>query len=207
MRLVGVLLTVLLTGCASLSEDECRTADWAAIGYADGAAGRPGSRLEDHREACAEYGIAPVLAAYRAGRGEGLLEYCRPARGYAEGLDGKTYRGVCPAHLEADFVAAHQAGRDIHRLEEEAEDLAAEVTDLDQQLDTLRRRRASLKSAALTGETLEARTNALLRLDDLDTELRRLDNRRADLLVRRVHLEERAFRRRAEAAARWSGKP
>lgn len=201
-----MVMALVLAGCASLSEDECRTADWAAIGYADGAAGRPGSRLADHREACAEYGIAPVLESYLVGRNKGLLEYCRPARGYAEGLDGRTYRGVCPSHLEEDVVAAHRVGREIHRLEEEADDLEEEIAGIDGELADLRQQRARLKTRTLAGDTLKARTEALIGLDDLNDEARRLDRRRDHLDDRLKGLEDRVERLRRRAAP-WRDEP
>ena len=40
-----MLLAVLLTalgGCAGMGADECRTADWRAIGYEDGVQGHSG---------------------------------------------------------------------------------------------------------------------------------------------------------------------
>ena len=68
---------VILTGCATLNEQECRMANWRDIGVSDGRTGQPASRVETHRKACASYGILLQEQQYLAGREEGLQEYCR----------------------------------------------------------------------------------------------------------------------------------
>ncbi len=68
----AVVMLMLASGCATMSEEECLVADWHAIGYEDGAAGLQVAQLGKRREACAEYGVRPDTAAYRAGRDEGL---------------------------------------------------------------------------------------------------------------------------------------
>jgi hypothetical protein len=93
-----------LGGCASMSADECVTSDWHAIGYEDGARGYTADQLGNRRKACAKHGITPDFESYRAGREEGLRQYCQPSRGFSLGSGGARYNGVCPGDLEADFV-------------------------------------------------------------------------------------------------------
>ena len=76
------VLLALLAGCASLDKDECRTADWYAVGLEDGARGRALDRLGDHRRACAEHGVTPHTERYLAGRSEGLRSFCTYERGF-----------------------------------------------------------------------------------------------------------------------------
>ena len=111
---VGAVMLAGLSGCATLSEEECRTGDWRAIGFEDGVAGREAARLGDHRKACAKHGVPVDLASYNAGRAEGLEQYCQPHNGYRVGLNGSSYRGVCPAPLADAFVFAYDYGRNIH---------------------------------------------------------------------------------------------
>lgn len=113
--LLIVLLGLLVTGCASMDEDECRVADWRAIGYEDGVSGKSPSHIGERREACAEYGVAPDFVAYRQGRDEGLREYCTPASGYRLGRNGRPFTSVCPASLQADFLDAYKSGREIYQ--------------------------------------------------------------------------------------------
>ena len=126
------LLALTLAGCATMSEDECRTVDWRTIGYEDGSAGYPGDRIAQHRKACAEYGVSPDLSAYQSGRQDGLREYCQPANAYRIGVRGGSYGGICPADMDAAFNDAYQAGRQLYTL-------ASRVSNAAEQLDSKRR--------------------------------------------------------------------
>lgn len=115
--LACLIASALISGCATLSEDECLTADWESIGYEDGAAGKPAARIADHRKACAEHGVTPNMAAYRHGRELGLREFCRPDRAYQLGRSGRPYSAACPAEVVDRFAAAYDAGREVYDLE------------------------------------------------------------------------------------------
>jgi hypothetical protein len=117
----------LVQGCATLSKEECLSADWQTIGYEDGARGRPAQRIGKHREACAQHGIAPDREAYMAGHRQGIRQYCTPARGFDLGQSGKRCTGICPPEVEADFRAAHAEGRAVYLLAKELDHLQAEV--------------------------------------------------------------------------------
>lgn len=116
MKLFITLLigTLVLSGCATMNKDECLTANWYQIGYEDGAAGYPETRIKSHREACAEYGIQPNFNDFQKGHGEGIQLFCKPRNGFIEGRKNRTYKGICPAELESDFLAAYQAGNEIY---------------------------------------------------------------------------------------------
>ena len=114
-----ILLTIIvasLSGCATMSGDECMTSDWSAIGYEDGARGYTTDRFANHRKACAKHGVTPDFAAYQSGRDQGLVEYCQPNRGFNVGSNGGRYNGVCSVNLEADFLDAYNAGYHLYSL-------------------------------------------------------------------------------------------
>lgn len=112
-------LTIILgslSGCATMSGDECMTSDWSAIGYEDGARGYTTDRFGQHRKACAKHGVTPDFSAYQNGRDQGLIEYCRPNRGFRVGSNGGSYNGVCSVNMEADFLDAYNAGHHLYTL-------------------------------------------------------------------------------------------
>lgn len=132
---VWVVLILGLSGCASLSEDECRTADWGRLGQQDGANGYAESRIASHAEACNKIGILPNATAWRAGWDQGLQTYCTPAVGWREGLAGRGYNGVCRTRgTEEGFLQAYQAGSDIHRLQNLIEQNSSQLRQLEGQL-------------------------------------------------------------------------
>ena len=112
--LSGLLIIFVLAGCAGMDAAECRTADWRAIGYEDGAQGRTPEYFGERRKACAGHGVVANFNAYLAGRDEGLAHFCRPQNGYRLGTQGRSYTGVCPARLEKAFIAAHADGYGLH---------------------------------------------------------------------------------------------
>jgi len=126
--MVGIGAAALMVyGCASMSEKECLTANWADQGYRDGRNGYPLARLEDHREACAKVGVVPNPAQYRVGRDRGVLEYCTPANALREGRLGRSYRNACPMQLEAAFLAHHRQGYRAYEAEQRVESLNREM--------------------------------------------------------------------------------
>ena len=167
MKTAALLLaagSLLLSACSStMSKDECRAVDWRTVGYEDGVAGHSGERIGLHRKACAEYGVTPDLVAYRAGRTEGLREYCHPHNGYRAGINGAVYYDSCPADLAPAFVAAYESGRELYVRQRR-------VTDAEAGIDYRRREILRLEDTTarqafiLVGETStpEQRAQALL---------------------------------------------
>ena len=118
MRIVATILILLIgSGCASMSAEECLTADWEAIGYEDGAKGASVSAVTSRRQACAKSASVTVdMAAYMTGRDMGLVDFCRPSNAYALGTRGGVYHGVCAGPEEREFVAAFESGRQLYSL-------------------------------------------------------------------------------------------
>jgi hypothetical protein len=127
MKKIALMAACLLAGCASLDKDECRNADWYAIGLEDGALGRTVERLGDHRRACAEHGVAPQTERYLAGRNEGLKSFCTYERGYSQGRAGQAYAGACPKEMAAGFVAGYQRGRELYELHRRLQETEREI--------------------------------------------------------------------------------
>lgn len=112
-----VLIALTLSGCASLTQEQCQTGNWRDIGQADAVSGFPASRFQEHGKACERYGITPSIEDYQAGYHHGLLRYCTLSNGFTIGRQGYTYQGICPAILEPAFSSGYQRGSNIHEIE------------------------------------------------------------------------------------------
>lgn len=155
MRYAAFLLLLSLAACATLSEDQCRNADWQEIGRQDGANGRTPDFIDKHAKACNQYGVAPVRAEWEKGRQQGLPLYCRPARAWEEGADGHRLSPVCPSEQLAELERAnfrgltyHRIGQDIAEAEREISRINAEIASLppgDPSIPALISERASLR--------------------------------------------------------------
>ncbi|MBN2759075.1 MAG: DUF2799 domain-containing protein [Rhodobacteraceae bacterium] len=182
---LGVML--LLAGCATLSEEDCLTGDWAGIGQRDGASGQvAAAQFARHVKACEKAGVIPDRAAWQRGYAQGLQGYCTPIRGLDEALAGRAYRNVCPTDAEAGFLRGYRIG-------EADEQARQEVRKIESEIAQLRSRNAQLSAALAAtpdpGLSQELRSNEveILRLQ-LDLGFARLDASR----TRRAVAEFRA---------------
>ncbi len=183
---------LLLASCATISEEACLRGDWASIGFKDGEAGYPQSRLDDHAKACAKSGVAPDPAPYFAARDQGLKLYCTPERGFHEGRLGHAYAGVCPERAARSFLPAYADGQLIHaaaaRLSQAESDRASADRRAEKRDREARGVEDELRNPALNAEQkreLRDRLNRLRSERRAATE----DGRRADWAVRDAERE------------------
>lgn len=190
LRASAAMLLLALCGCATMDREECLTVDWRTVGYEDGVAGYSGDRIGQHRKACAKHGVTTDLAAYQAGRQEGLREYCVPANGFRLGSQGGDYSGMCPADLDPAFTDAFQDGRQLHTLESRLSNVNYE---LDAKRKSLRNSETDIVSRsalAISSEaTTEQRAQAVVDVKHLGERVGRLKTEIRQLEEERVHRE------------------
>lgn len=131
---VALGATAVLAGCAAMSVEECRTANWGEQGMRDALKGHPRARLEDIREACAEAGVRPNETQYLNGWNAGITRFCTPENGERWGRDGRSYYNSCPPQIEAGFLDRYRAGRRVYDAEQDLKRLQREQDDLQQKL-------------------------------------------------------------------------
>jgi len=190
LRTTAPVLLLALSGCATMDREECLTVDWRTVGYEDGVAVYSGDRIGQHRKACAKHGVTTDLAAYQAGRQDGLREYCVPANGFRLGSQGGDYSGMCPADLDPAFSDAFQSGRQLHTLESRLSNVNYEI---DAKRKSLRNSEADIVSRsalAISSEaTTEERAQAVVDVKHLGERVGRLKTEIRQLEEERVHCE------------------
>lgn len=129
---------VLLSGCATLSKQECMVGDWQTIGYNDGVAGYTADRLALHSKACAKASVALDYQAWSRGRQLGLKQYCTVTSAYNVGRRGQKLSNVCPATLANHLQAAHQQGLDYYALDSQLDKDKQLVKEYQQEFDKLK---------------------------------------------------------------------
>ena len=129
LRSIGAVLSILaMTGCASLSKEECLTGDWHGIGYQDGLQGKTEAYLAEHQQACSEHKVKLNLDQYLTGRTKGLQSYCKPDNGYRVGRNGFVYAYVCPPDMETAFLATYKKGRDFYLQEQKVRETERKIS-------------------------------------------------------------------------------
>jgi hypothetical protein len=186
------LISVLgLSGCATMSADECVTSDWHAIGFEDGAQGRTAESIGNRRKACAKHGVTPDLEAYRAGRKKGLRQYCQPGRGFNLGVSGARYNGVCPARLEPAFVDAYNSGYQLYTLRSRVNGATGQINAKERELDKVKDQIRSAEARLISPETtMEDRVLLLADLKDLSERTGQLEAEIAELIEERAVYEQ-----------------
>jgi len=173
-----------------MGREECLTVDWHAVGYEDGVTGYSGDRIGKHRKACAKHGVTTDLAAYQAGREEGLREYCVPANGFKLGSRGGDYAGMCPPDLDPAFADAFQSGRQLYTLESRLTNVVYEFEATRYSLRKAESDMATSSARAISSQaTAEERAHALDDVKRLGERIGRLKAEITQLEVQRVNCE------------------
>lgn len=184
LLVVGAVAT--LSGCASMSQEECLYSDWQAIGYEDGSRGYTADRLGQHRKACAKHGVAADFELYRTGREQGLREFCQPSRGFNLGSSGGRYYGVCAADQEPNFLDAYRTGQHLYTLRSSVSAADNAIHAREAELDRVKQQIRDTEAALISRETsTEDRILLLADLKELSEETGRLEAEIIDLVEER----------------------
>jgi hypothetical protein len=192
----------LVAGCSGMSEQACVTADWRTIGFEDGTTGRSEATIGRYRQQCADHGVAPDLDRYRAGHADGVRVYCRESNGFAVGHSGATYQGVCPADLEAAFVAEYNAGRHLNELESALASVDSRIAGNYRAQENIKQELTDIAAKMIaTDTTPEQRVAMVTRSADLGRRFGELSNEIRDLERDRALAERDLLDYRATLAA------
>jgi hypothetical protein len=176
-----------IAGCSGMSEQACVTADWRTVGFEDGTFGRSEATIGRYRQQCADHGVAPDLASYRAGHADGVQVYCRESNGFAVGHSGAAYQGVCPSNLEAAFLAEYNAGRRLHDLESALAAVDARIAGNYRAQENIKQELTQIAAKMIASDTTPEQRVAMVtrsadlgrRYGELTTEIQQLERDRA----------------------------
>jgi len=193
IRITGlavVLAALAISGCASMSSEECAMSDWSAVGYEDGSRGYATEHFSGRRKACAKHGVTADFRAYQEGRDEGLVEFCQPSRGYNLGVNGGSYNGVCDVALEEEFLDAYRVGNQLYGLRSNVNKASSRIASRERELDRIEKD-IRAKEALLIGEetTIEDRVLLLADLKNLSERTGELEAEIDQLIQDRAHHE------------------
>jgi len=195
IRMSGLIIifTVLgMSGCATMSADECTMSDWHTIGFEDGASGYAPERLGNHRKACAKHGVAPDFEQYQAGRTQGLRQFCQPSRAFSLGASGGRYNGVCPSDLEMDFVDAYNSGHQLYTLRSAVSSATYQINAKNAEIERTEDKIKQAEAALIARETsVEDRILLLAELKDHSERTGQLEAEIVDLVEQRAISEQR----------------
>ncbi len=193
-KYLGILcLLAFISGCATMSKEECKQADWYLKGVDDATHGFPLDRVIEHGKACARVNIVPDMKDYREGHAKGARLYCVPEKGYSEGRDGAAYNGICPAELEPNFLRAYRDGQELYNIQRNIDRMVSEINSSHAQMDNDYEEISRLKYDIVNSQNEQDRRYKMHRIDELENEIRNLSYN-ADRAVRELDLFQNDFR-------------
>lgn len=120
--LLGMVVLLSLSGCATLSKQECQVANWQAIGYRDGSSGKGMGYIQEHAKACAKVNIRPNMAQWENGRQAGLKVYCTESNAYRLGTNNHVLNNICPPTHLPYLQKANEKGLRVYALTHKIQD-------------------------------------------------------------------------------------
>ena len=127
-RLDGtILMAYALSGCATMSPEECLQANWEEVGYNDAVGGYTVSRSSEHREACASTGVTVDFTLYRHGHALGLPYYCTRETGFEITDHGGVFATHCRRKTLPGYVLGYSEGLHVCALKIEMREIEIQI--------------------------------------------------------------------------------
>lgn len=160
-----ILISLLVSGCATYSKEECANMDQSQSGYKLGIDGKGSfdeavSHLKYHCEK--EHSIPVDTQKVKQGWEDGLRFYCSGNGGIRAGASGHEYSGVCKKEDEEKFFATYNPSRmsfltnKVKELEKKIESLEHDISSAKSKEDSCESRVTSLQSSLTSAEVRAA---------------------------------------------------
>lgn len=179
--LLSLAVLALAAGCASMTEEQCRDANWLALGHADARKGEMPDFGAERLQSCTEKGVAGNIGEWRRGWEQGRREVCVPGNAVAWAQrDGDYKPGFCPPELEPAFLSLYQPARERYRFEKRIRDLERQINDRSRQISDVERQMRRPEN-----QNSQKQSQLASRRASLEREIRHLRDRvRTDTLLR-----------------------
>ena len=165
-----ILMAYALSGCATMSPEECLQANWEEVGYHDAVEGYPVSRSSEHREACADTGVQVDFELYRNGHALGLPYYCTRETGFETADHGGDFATQCRRETFPDYVMGYREGLDVFALKTEMREIEIQIDQKSDQAEALLIQIGQLRTARDNPElSKDARKEARYQLNQLES--------------------------------------
>jgi hypothetical protein len=108
-------MLITITGCSSLSKEECQDANWSSLGKSDAMRGKTSPQHASYKKDCSEFGFKVDEKKYLSGYNQGLELYCNYQNGYDLGKKGYGSHLYCEKS-SIDFKKGLKVGRTEYEL-------------------------------------------------------------------------------------------
>jgi Protein of unknown function (DUF2799) len=139
---VLLALSVLGSGCTTMSKKDCMQANWTHLGIEDGKDGETLDTFKDRETQCAENGGPADRHAYLTGYANGIKLYCTKRSGELLGRKNGYYKSQCPQDLESEFLDGYRLGKaqyDQEQLQHQLDDQKKQLEEQRKQMEEQRK--------------------------------------------------------------------
>lgn len=178
-----LMSAVLLSGCATMSEEQCRGANWAALGQSDARDGDMPEFGADRVKSCTEKGIPGNFAEWKRGWEIGRREVCTPGNAISWAQRSSDYKpGFCPPDLEPAFLSIYAPARERYVFEKRIRDLQFQIDEKSRRLEDVIR-----QSGRSENQSRQKQAELSAQRSSLEHEIRSLrDRMRTETMMRIV---------------------
>lgn len=176
MRITILVVTLILSSCATLSPEECKQADWYLIGMTDAQKGYGKLRIDEHRKACAKVQVSPDVFTYQRGHEKGQKTYCTTANGFTQGSAGAQYQGACEGYLAEEFLRGYRDGQELYQARSRVDQLYRDIDTYHRDLERMRREIDEKQSQMAYEQNSDRRRDLLTRIQQLQNDVHYTQN-------------------------------
>ena len=132
-----LLASLLIAGCESMSPTERKVAEWGRVRHDGCTRGDGARRMAASTEDCGKVGVVPDAKLYRYGWDQGIVNFCTPANGWREGLQGNSGKAsVCQGQAGFPGFARYlEAGLQVHNTQSQMQRNSRESERLQRRLE------------------------------------------------------------------------
>ncbi len=111
-------LFFLISGCSTMSAEECKVAQWEYVGQKDASEGYDRLRFAKYTKACNKAHVIPNQELYNKGYDAGLKLYCTPQNIFDLGLSGGGDYSICPIEIQSQLRPYADVSNSYHSAKE-----------------------------------------------------------------------------------------
>ena len=172
---LSLVATLLLSGCASISKEECLVADWYAMGVTDGSQGRALAAFRDYQADCAKHQLSSDFEQYQAGHQQGVVNYCVYSNGVTLGRQGNNFNILCESERFEDFQEGYFQGQQLHQMENKLAKLRRDMAAIESRIEQNQQQLKDNQASIIDENSTKTQREELLKDNDrLRREIRRL---------------------------------
>ena len=121
-----LFIFIIVSGCSSISQEECQEGNWYSLGLRDGSSGKRALKDNVYQKSCSEYNVKVDREKYAKGFRIGLKKYCTYENGKVLGEEGSQKHKLC-TKVSHSFTKGYADGLLLYAKVKQREELLESI--------------------------------------------------------------------------------